>query len=137
MVSFIPVALLSLLTLLGQAVANNHSNGTHCKASSGTVITGINTNNVTSFDCPEATRQHLSQQELQCAMDDFAYIFYTEKNVTKAFNKYVATNYVQHNPNIADGRSAAITALSPLFGSNTTGFQVSPVFSQNIRPVSD
>jgi hypothetical protein len=134
MVSFIPVALFSLLTLLGQVAANNHDNGTNCKATSGTVIPGINTNNVTSFDCPEATRQHLSQQQLQCAMDDFAYIFYTEKNVTKAFNKYVATNYVQHNPNIADGRSAAITALSPLFGSNATGFQVSPVFSQS--PVS-
>lgn len=58
-------------------------------------------------------------------MDDFAYLFYTAKNVTAAFDKYVATNYVQHNPNIADGRAAAIAALDPLFSSPTTSFDVS------------
>lgn len=58
-------------------------------------------------------------------MDDFAYLFYTAKNVTAAFDKYVATNYVQHNPNIADGRAAAIVALDPLFSSPSTSFDVS------------
>jgi hypothetical protein len=137
MVSFTSTALLSLLTLLGQAGANNHNNGTHCKGTSGVIIPGINTNNVTYFHCPETTRQHLSQQELQCAMDDFAHIFYTEKNVTKAFNKYVASNYVQHNPNFADGRPAAIAALTPLFGGNTTSLQVSRGFFQSLYSFSD
>jgi predicted SnoaL-like aldol condensation-catalyzing enzyme len=58
-------------------------------------------------------------------MDDFAYLFYTAKNVTAAFDKYVAANYVQHNSNIADGRAAAIAALDPLFSSPTTSFDVS------------
>jgi predicted SnoaL-like aldol condensation-catalyzing enzyme len=58
-------------------------------------------------------------------MADSAYLFYTAKNVTAAFEKYLATNYVQHNPNIADGRTAAIAALDPLFSSPTTSFDVS------------
>ncbi|KAG7528996.1 hypothetical protein FFLO_05854 [Filobasidium floriforme] len=60
-------------------------------------------------------------------MDDFAYLFYTAKNVTAAFDKYVAANYVQHNPNIADGRAAAIAALDPLFSSPTTSFDIARV----------
>lgn len=79
----------------------------------------------TTFDCPSTTKSNLTQSELQAAMDDFADLFYTQKNVSGAFMKYVASNYIQHNPNILDGRDAAVAALSPLFGSNSTAFDVS------------
>lgn len=46
---------------------------------------------------------------------DFARLFYTQKNVERAFRAYVAPNYIQHNPGIADGREAAVRALRPLF----------------------
>ena len=87
-------------------------------------IHGINTNNVTVWDCPATSCPHLNQNMLQAAMNDFAYTFYTEKNVKRAFDTYVAKNYVQHNPNIADGRDAAIEALVPLFSSNGHSFEV-------------
>jgi len=46
---------------------------------------------------------------------DFADLFYRQHAVRRAFETYVAPDYVQHNPGIADGREAAITALTPLF----------------------
>ena len=49
-------------------------------------------------------------------VEDFVHVFYVERDVRKAFERYVAQDYVQHNPNIADGREAAIQALTPLFG---------------------
>lgn len=98
--------------------------GGRAAAASNLAIEGINTNNIQTFDCPASTRAHMSQSQLQAAMDRFAYLFYVKKDVEAAFNQYVATNYVQHNPNILDGRDAAIEALMPLFGSNATSFEV-------------
>lgn len=88
-------------------------------------IDGIDTSNVTVFNCPPGTRGDASLESIQLAMNDFAYMFYIEKNVKAAFKQYVASNYVQHNPGIVDGRDAAITALEPLFGSSEHGFNVS------------
>jgi predicted SnoaL-like aldol condensation-catalyzing enzyme len=34
--------------------------------------------------------------------------------VRAAFERHVAVAYIQHNPNIADGRDAAISALEPI-----------------------
>lgn len=55
---------------------------------------------------------------------DFARLFYTERNVRGAFLKYVAPDYVQHNPGIADGRDAAIAALEPKFSAPGARFDV-------------
>src|SRR5579872_5931242 len=41
-------------------------------------------------------------------VEDFVRIFYVERDVRSAFERYVAADYTQHNPNIADGRDAAI-----------------------------
>jgi len=87
-------------------------------------IAGINTSNVTIWDCPSTTSPDLSQSMIQTAMNDFAYTFYTEKDVKRAFERYVASNYVQHNPSIPDGRDAAVKILSPLFGSKDNTFEV-------------
>ncbi|KAL5590202.1 hypothetical protein FOBRF1_013759 [Fusarium oxysporum] len=90
-------------------------------------IAGINTSNVTIWDCPSTTSPDLSQSMIQTAMNDFAYTFYTEKDVKRAFERYVASNYVQHNPSIPDGRDAAIKILSPLFGSKDNTFEIARV----------
>lgn len=85
-------------------------------------LTNTTTSNVTNseFDCPSTTRTNLTNAELQAAMDEFADSFYIKRNLTAAFDSYVASNYVQHNPNILDGRAAAVTALTPLFEPNNT-----------------
>ena len=46
---------------------------------------------------------------------DFARLFYLERDVRTAFERFVAPGYIQHNPGIPDGRDAAITALVPMF----------------------
>ena len=55
---------------------------------------------------------------------DFARIFYAEKDVKRAFETYVVPNYVQHNPGIADGRDAAVAALTPMFSAPGAKFEV-------------
>jgi len=57
-------------------------------------------------------------------VEDFANIFYREKNVRKAFLKYVKEDYIQHNPNIPDGREAAIEMLEPKFSSVSASFDI-------------
>jgi predicted SnoaL-like aldol condensation-catalyzing enzyme len=51
----------------------------------------------------------------RAVVQDFARIFYTEKDVERAFQTYVVADYIQHNPGIADRRQAAIDALKPKF----------------------
>lgn len=46
---------------------------------------------------------------------DFARLFYDVKDVRRAFESYVAADYVQHNPGLPDGRDAAIGPLSQMF----------------------
>ncbi len=55
---------------------------------------------------------------------DFADIFYRQKDVRRAFEKYVVPAYIQHNPGIADGRDAAVAALADKFASPTASFEV-------------
>ena len=57
-------------------------------------------------------------------VQDFARIFYTDKDVERAFQKYVVPDYIQHNPGIADGRQAAIDALKPMFSRSGARFDV-------------
>lgn len=54
----------------------------------------------------------------------FVELLYRQRQVRLAFERYVTPGYVQHNPNIADGREAAITALEPLFSSPQASFDV-------------
>lgn len=88
----------------------------------------INTNYVKKFDCPTTTHAHLSQNELQASMDRFAYLFYLKKDVEAAFTQCVASNYVQHNPNILDGRDEAIKPLTPLFSAKGNTYVVGTTF---------
>ena len=49
----------------------------------------------------------------------FVDLFYRQKQVRAAFEAYVAEDYIQHNPEIADGRDAAIQVLEPMFSRPT------------------
>ncbi|RST30656.1 polyketide cyclase [Sphingomonas ginkgonis] len=55
---------------------------------------------------------------------EFARLFYHDKNPKLAFERFVAPDYIQHNPGIADGRDAAIAALAPMFASPGRRFTV-------------
>ncbi|MEZ5742430.1 MAG: nuclear transport factor 2 family protein [Sphingomonadaceae bacterium] len=55
---------------------------------------------------------------------DFARLFYTERNVPEAFERYVAEDYIQHNPGIANGRAAAVAALAPMFSEPGRKFEI-------------
>jgi len=57
-------------------------------------------------------------------MSEFADIFYRQRDVRTAFERFVASDYIQHNPGIADGREVAIAALEPKFGAPGTRFDV-------------
>jgi len=60
----------------------------------------------------------------RAVVTDFARLFYDERDVKDAFEKYVSTDYTQHNPNIPDGRDAAIAALAPMFSREGASFDV-------------
>ena len=50
---------------------------------------------------------------------EFADLMYGRKDVRTAFDRYVAVDYVQHNPGLADGRDAARDALAEMFADPT------------------
>jgi predicted SnoaL-like aldol condensation-catalyzing enzyme len=55
---------------------------------------------------------------------DFARLFYTERNVRAAFQRYVSDHYIQHNPGLPDGREPAIVALTPKFTKPGASFEI-------------
>lgn len=57
-------------------------------------------------------------------VEDFARLFYTERNVRQAFELHVSENYIQHNPRFADGREVAIVGLAELFSAPGSTFEV-------------
>ena len=63
----------------------------------------------------------------RAVVDKFVEVFYAQRNVRKAFETFVAADYVQHNPNIADGREPAIVALEPMFSRPGAQFDVKRV----------
>jgi len=52
---------------------------------------------------------------------------YIQRDVRGAFETYVSQDYIQHNPALGDGRSAAIAFLVPLFSSPDARFDVKRV----------
>lgn len=57
-------------------------------------------------------------------VEEFVEIFYHQKNIRKAFEEFVVEDYIQHNPNIPDGRDAAIEFLEPKFSNPSAIFDV-------------
>lgn len=60
-------------------------------------------------------------------VEDFAEIFYHQRDVAQAFNTYVGDPYVQHNPTIADGRQTAIDALDSKFRHPDARFEIKKI----------
>ncbi len=57
-------------------------------------------------------------------IEDFARLFYVERDVRQAFETYGAPDYIQHNPGVPDGREAAIALLQPMFSDRNRSFEV-------------
>lgn len=68
-----------------------------------------------------------AHRDNRAIIKDFARLFYTERKVKQAFETYVAPDYVQHNPGIADGRDAAVAALAAMFADPATHFAIEQV----------
>ncbi len=45
----------------------------------------------------------------------FSDIFYRQRDIKRAYMTYVVPDYIQHNPDIPDGRDAAIASVGPIF----------------------
>ena len=68
-----------------------------------------------------ATPEYQARTALnRAAFLDFVRLYYGERRVREAFDRYVSVDYQQHNPNIADGREAAVAWLLKM----TTGSSV-------------
>jgi len=64
-------------------------------------------------------------QNNRAAIEQFCHLFYTEKRVAAAFDYLVSDHYIQHNPNMPDGKPAAISMLTPKFdGSPGAQFEI-------------
>ncbi len=72
----------------------------------------------------QALDTDLQKQTNRAIVTDFAHIFYTERDVKRAFETYVRSDYLQHNPGIADGRNAAVSALRPMFSQESREFRI-------------
>lgn len=60
----------------------------------------------------------------RATMRAFVDTLYGHKEVRKAYEAYVAPDLVQHNPNIADGREAAIAEIEGLLKNPAAHFDV-------------
>lgn len=60
----------------------------------------------------------------RAVVEDFARLFYGERDVPTAFEAHVAVDYIQHNPRFADGRDAAVEGLTPMFQAPGSRFEV-------------
>ena len=60
------------------------------------------------------TEAHTSDR--RAFFEHFVELMYRRLDVRAAFDTYVAEDYIQHNPGLADGRDAARDALATMFG---------------------
>ena len=60
----------------------------------------------------------------RAVVTSFARLFYDQRDVRGAFERYVVPDYIQHNANIPDGREPAIAALEPMFRSEGSRFVI-------------
>jgi predicted SnoaL-like aldol condensation-catalyzing enzyme len=79
---------------------------------------------IAAIGAPAMTKPVDGTERNRALMTVFAQKFYGERDVRGAFEAYVAADYIQHNPGIADGRDAAIKALEPLFSRPGAQFDV-------------
>ena len=76
---------------------------------------------------PAIARPQSANARNRAVVAAFAHMFYDQRDVRGAFEHYVAVDYTQHNPDIPDGREAAITALTPIFSQAGSRFEVKQI----------
>ena len=64
---------------------------------------------------PPHTDRTAETERNRAIVADFFDLLMVRRKVREAYEKYVATDYIQHNPVAADGRENAIAALEPMF----------------------
>jgi predicted SnoaL-like aldol condensation-catalyzing enzyme len=55
---------------------------------------------------------------------EFARLLYTERDPRSAFARFVAPDYIQHNPGLPDGPDAAVEGLQPKFQAEGARFEI-------------
>jgi len=63
-------------------------------------------------------------EDTRAIVTEFARIFYTERDPRTAFARFVAPDYIQHNPGLPDGPAAAVEGLEPKFQAEGARFEV-------------
>ncbi|HTN60805.1 MAG TPA: nuclear transport factor 2 family protein [Devosia sp.] len=72
-----------------------------------------------------ATPEYAARTEQnRAAFLDFVQLYYSQHQIRPAFEKHVAADYIQHNPEIANGREAAIAWLEIKMASATVKMDV-------------
>lgn len=67
----------------------------------------------------------MAPQDNRQLITRFAHLFYTERDVARAFEEFVSPDsYIQHNPGLPNGRQAAVDALTPKFGNPNARFEI-------------
>ena len=56
---------------------------------------------------------------------DFFTLAFVDKKIKKAFDKYVSDAYIQHDPNLPDGKAPAIEFLTQIFLQDNPGTTIS------------
>lgn len=64
---------------------------------------------------PPPTRDLGETERNRTVIEQFARLFWIEKDVEQAFTRFVHPDYIQHNPLAADGRDVAIEVLGGFF----------------------
>ena len=63
------------------------------------------------------TPQAVTQHERREIFNGYVRAFFIEKDLNKAFQLYVSSTYIQHNPFVANGPAATLAFLGPIWQS--------------------
>jgi len=72
----------------------------------------------------ETRQAKRAAKDNRATVEKFADLLYRQKKVAEAFNTYVAKDYVQHSPMLADGTADVIAVLTPMFENPQAHFTV-------------
>ena len=77
-----------------------------------------------TLGCPKPTKPWASQREQLAAVNDYANLLYTQKQIQTAEDTYVAKQFINHAPEVAgNGTELAIQTLSKLLPTSTIEIQ--------------
>ena len=80
-----------------------------------------------SLGCPKSTKPHASHREQLNAITDYGNLLYLQKQIDQAENTYVATDFINHAPEVpGNGVALAIKTLKPML--NTSMIEIHNVF---------